>query len=297
MALDSERFTTAGSKLLGIRDIAGRLLATAADRCHASAKAVSDWLGLNEISAPEPVARVAAKFGKKGLWREAIVARFNRNPIVKFISASLLWRILASNLIGFLILFLGILYLSLDSSWIINAKREALRTQGQIMAAAIAGSAMVKKGQILVDADRLPTTTNALIPFRDDGFAALQLSIRPERIAPIFRRLIKPTRTRARIYDRRGDLVVDSSTLLKKGDIGRRARANSNQGTAATGKQKINTERPTTKTFWTRLQHWLIDKEVQVYKEIGNANGQLYPEVRKALKGEDTAMLLSLIHI
>ena len=292
MALDSERFTTAGSKLLGIRDIAGRRLATAADRCHASAKAVSDWLGLNEISAPEPVARVAAKFGKKGLWREAIVARFNRNPIVKFISASLLWRILASNLIGFLILFLGILYLSLDSSWIINAKREALRTQGQIMAAAISGSAMVKKGQILVDADRLPATTNALIPFRDDGFAALQLSIRPERIAPIFRRLIKPTRTRARIYDRQGNLVVDSSTLLKKGDIGRRARANSNQGTAATGKQKINTERPTTKTFWTRLQHWLIDKEVQVYKEIGNANGQLYPEVRKALKGEDTAMLL-----
>ncbi len=109
MALDSERFTTAGSKLLGIRDSAGRLLSTAADRCHTSAKAVSDRLGLNEISAPEPVARVAAKFGKKGLWREAIVARFNRNPIVKFISASLLWRILASNLIGFLILFLGIL--------------------------------------------------------------------------------------------------------------------------------------------------------------------------------------------
>ncbi len=286
MALDSERFTTAGSKLLGILDGAGRLLSSAAERCQISAQAVTSRLGLNDVNTPEPVTRVASKFSKGGPWREAIIAWFNQQPIVKFISASLLRRILASNLIGFFILFLGILYLSLDSSWIINAKRDALRTQGQIIAAAIAGSAMVRKGQILVDPDRLPATKNALIPFRDDGFAALQLSIRPEKVAPIFRRLIEPTNTRARIYDRSGNLVVDSSDLLRKGDIGKLPDAN-----AKTGQQK-NKQRPKTKNFWTRLQHWLIDKEVQVYKEIGNANGQYYPEVRKALKGEDAAMLL-----
>ena len=286
MALDSERFTTAGSKLLGIRDGAGRLLSSAAERCQTSVQPISSRLGLNSVSAPEPVTRVTTKLGKGGPWREAIIAWFNRQPVVRFISASLLRRILASNLIGFFILFLGILYLSLDSSWIINAKRDSLRTQGQIIAAAIAGSAMVKKGQILVDPDRLPATKNALIPFRDDGFAALQLSIRPEKVAPIFRRLIAPTNTRARIYDRRGNLVVDSSDLLRRGSIGKKP--DSNSKTVQGSKQ----QRPTTKNFWTRLQHWLIDKEVQVYKEIGNANGQYYPEVRKAIKGEDAAMLL-----
>lgn len=286
MALDSDRFTTAGSKLLGIREGAGRLASQVAERCQTSAQAVGSRLRLNDVSTPEPVTRVASKFGKGGPWREAIIAWFNRQPLVRFISASLLRRILASNLIGFFILFLGILYLSLDSSWIINAKRDALRTQGQIIAAAIAGSAMVKKGQILVDPDRLPATKNALIPFRDDGFAALQLSIRPEKIAPIFRRLIAPTNTRARIYDRRGNLVVDSNDLLKKGDIGKLTDPN------AKIDKKEKRRRAKTKDFWTRLQHWLIDKEVQVYKEIGNANGQSYPEVRKALKGEDSAMLL-----
>ena len=36
----------------------------------------------------------------------------------------------------------------------------------------------------------------------------------------------------------------------------------------------------------------MIDQELPVYREIGNANGTLYPEVRKALDGTTTAMLL-----
>ncbi|KUO53804.1 MAG: hypothetical protein APF80_07810 [Alphaproteobacteria bacterium BRH_c36] len=310
MALDSERYPGGGSRLLGLRDAAWRSLITAGTKAQALGSQAFSRLGLEKIPVPEPVRRYAGKFGRGGVWREACLAWFYRQPLVRFISASLARRILASNLIGFLILFIGILYLSLDSSWIIAAKRDALRTQGQIIAAAIAGNAMVKRGEILVDTDRLPTKQNARIPFRDDGFAALQLSIRPEKVAPIFRRLIEPTNTRARIYDRKGNLVVDSSDLLRRGQF--RARfikdragdkadktatgasrpsagtANDNDNTAAREKE----ERPNTKDFWTRLQHLLIGKEVQVYKEIGNANGQAYPEVREALNGEDAAMLL-----
>ena len=76
MALDSERFTTAGSKLLGIRDGAGRLLSSAAERCQTSAQAVSSRLGLNSVSAPEPVAKVVTKLGKgsRALGRDPDVA-------------------------------------------------------------------------------------------------------------------------------------------------------------------------------------------------------------------------------
>jgi len=109
----------------------------------------------------------------------------------------------------------------------------------------------------------------------------MELSIQPQVVAPILNRLIEPIKTRARIYDRGGTLVVDSSLWLKSGQIiGSDARPRKNVG------------HPRTKNFWTRLQHWLINKEVQVYKEIGQANGQYYPEVRDALKGKTKALLL-----
>lgn len=286
MALEREGDTQAVSRLQDLRERTVRFAAEAAERAgdavQESGRRMSYGLRiagrwLDSLPIPERVRAIARKFGRDGAWRNAIVSSFNRQWLVRLISRSLLARILVSNLFGFLIVFGGIMYLSFDSSWIISAKRDALKTQGQIIAAAIAGNAMVQQGQILVDADRLPTSPDSLVPFRNDGFASLELSIKPERVAPIFRRLTEPTKTRARIYDRRGDLVVDSDDLLKTGEI---------------GLIEAPRERPRTKNFWTRLQHLLIGKEVQVYREIGNANGQLYPEVRRALKGEEAAMLL-----
>ena len=270
MALDSERDVFANEKLTSLRDQLSRRLKSFGDWVAARFEPVAKRLGIDRIPVRGPMRRMAETFSNL--------------PPVRFITARLSRRIVVSNLAGFTILFFGILYLSLDSSWIINAKRDALKIQGQIMAAAIAGKAVVKSGQIQVDSDQIPADKNALIPFRDDGFAALQLSIRPEKIAPIFRRLIAPTNTRARIYDRKGDLVVDSTDLLKKRDFEAEA--------AKESADKRRQNRPKTKNFWTRLQHLLIGKEVQVYREIGNANGRYYPEVRQALEGKDAAMLL-----
>ncbi|MCH9807641.1 MAG: sensor histidine kinase [Alphaproteobacteria bacterium] len=286
MALDTDKLTAAGNKLLNLRD-----------RAFGVMSSLSERIGLDRIALPAPIGRFVRSFAAGGAGRQAIVDWFNRQPLVRFISRSLLRRIIVSNLIGFLVLFGGILYLSLDSSWIINAKSEALKTQGQIIAAAIASNAKVKKGQISVDPDRLPNSNDSLVPFRKDAFAALKLSILPERVAPIFRKLTEPTKTRARIYDRRGNLVVDTKELLKKGQIGSGAVGSAKDDkfaglTLKERKQLERENRPNTKTFWTRLQHLLIGREVQVYREIGDANGQLYPEVRRALKGENTAMLL-----
>ncbi len=210
-----------------------------------------------------------------------IASRVNSWRIVRFISRKLLRKILVSNLIGFTILFIGILYLSLDSGWVINAKSDALKIQGQIIAAAIAGDAKVSSTDFTLDPETIPGKEPVRVPLRDDGFAALELSIQPQFVTPILNRLIEPIKTRARIYDQSGTLVVDSSMWLKNG-----------QFTETNAKVKKNPERPRTKNFWTRLQHWLIDKEVQVYKEIGTANGKYYPEVRGALKGNTEAMLL-----
>ncbi len=77
-----------------------------------------------------------------------------------------------------------------------------------------------------------------------------------------------------------GTLIIDSATLLKRGQLSR------HEPNIQTG------DKVRTKNFWTRLRAWMIDRELPVYKEIGNGNGKLYPEVVEALSGTTTAMLL-----
>lgn len=226
-----------------------------------------------DSAADSPSTAVAA-------WR-AVAAWWRRQPLVRFVSATLVRRILILNLIGLAILLIGILYLSQHRGWLIDAKRESLRVQGEIIAAAIAANASVETERLTLDPDKLPEASNTRIPFRDDGFAALELSIRPERVTPILRRLIQPTNTRARIYARDGTLIVDTATLLKKGAVKRDSGPANNAGWVKT------------KNFWTRLTHWLIDKELPVYREIGTGPGTSYPEVRMAISsGATTPMLL-----
>ncbi len=196
---------------------------------------------------------------------------------MRLITGSLARRIFVSNLLGLFILVGGILYLSQHNAWLIDAKRESLKTQGEIIAAAIAANASVETERIVIDPEELPQADNALIPFRDDGFAALQLSISPERITPILRRLVQPTTNRARIYGRDGTLVADSSQLLSRGHIAAPAPARN---------------RPRTKTLWTRVTQWFLNADLPVYREIGSANGNFYPEVRMAMTGTTTPMLL-----
>jgi len=202
-------------------------------------------------------------------------------PLVRFVGGSLLRRILVASIAGLVVMVGGILYFSESNAWLIDAKRESLRTQGEIIAAAIAGDARVETGRLVIHTDSLPVPGEQAEAPADDAFAIHELSMRPERVAPILRRMIRPTTRRARVYSRDGTLVLDSAVLLKRGQI-----------TRADPKPAPSGARTKTKNFWTRLKEWMIDEEIPVYKELGNANGTLYPEVRKALDGTSTAMLL-----
>jgi two-component system sensor histidine kinase ChvG len=200
-------------------------------------------------------------------------------PPVRFVAGSLWRRILVASLAGLVVMIAGILYFSENNAWLIDAKRESLRVQGEIIAAAIAGDARVETGRLVIHTDPIAEEENE--PAADDAFAAHELSIRPERVAPILRRLIQPTTRRARVYSQDGTLVMDSATLLKRGQLSRHEPKVTDGG------------RTRTKDFWTRLKSWmLMSEDLPVYKEIGNANGTSYPEVKQALAGKATAMLL-----
>jgi two-component system sensor histidine kinase ChvG len=249
----------------------------AVDTARRSASAIA--LGAQNAAARvEPVGAAAPK-ALAPLW-----AWLGRLPIVRFFSASLLRRILISNLMGFFILVGGILYLGWFHTWLIDAKLDALKTQGKIIADAIAANAKVVRESIIIDPNAIPDGSGASkndsngFPF--DGLAEFELSIHPEEVTPILRKLIQPTNTRARIYARDGTLIVDTAQTLAKWSAMRNEPRVSDR------------EAPPTQNIWTRFARYFFREPLPVYQEIGTGNGMAYREIQAALAGEEKNMLL-----
>src|SRR2546430_7611510 len=53
----------------------------------------------------------------------------------------------------------------------------------------------------------------------DESFSGLDFPINPERVAPLLRRLVLPTRTQARIYDREGRSEEHTSELQSQSNL------------------------------------------------------------------------------
>jgi len=203
---------------------------------------------------------------------DSFFSRLDDTILWRYISSSLLRRIVVSNLLGLVVLFFGVLYLSQFNIWLIDTKRESLQLQSRLIARAIASSL-----------SRHDANEHAQFgsPISDmDPFADLMFTLSPERVSPVLRRLLKNSKNQAKVYDLKGNMVADSKRMLPPRGI-----------MSADENGKI-INRPPTKNFWTRLKQWfLADSELRVYRELGDANGHLYPEVRKALKGKTEALL------
>ncbi len=187
--------------------------------------------------------------------------------------SSLTRRIVILNLIGLAILVSGILYLNQFRAGLIDAKVQSLLTQGEIIAGALAASAGVDTDQVQLDPEKLlesepgPASSSA-----DDD--SLGFTIDPERAAPILRRLVKPTGSRARIYGRDGALILDSDTFYSRGEVLRY------------DLPPPDAEKPDALTaFWQAVKTRMRQYDLPLYNEIGGDNGKAYPEVASALTG------------
>ena len=154
---------------------------------------------------------------RRGLHRRA-------RPIIRALSArfasSLTRRIVFLNLGGLVALAVGFLYVNQFREGLIDARVQSLETQGEIIAAAVSASASVSTDAIQIDPEKLlqlsPGQTSGPL---DESSPSLQFSINPERIGPVLRRLVLPTRTRARIFDRDGYLLIDSRSLNRRTSV------------------------------------------------------------------------------
>jgi len=102
-------------------------------------------------------------------------------------------RIIAVNVLPLLLLAVGFLYLGKFEASLVGQQVESLHTQGKIFAAALGEGAVLDSG--------------------DDGEILL-----PDLSRQMMRRLVEPTRTRARLFDLDGKLVADSRVLRGPGD-------------------------------------------------------------------------------
>jgi two-component system sensor histidine kinase ChvG len=234
--------------------------------------------------ASEIAAREAAKARPKFSLRTAAVraaettsAWLAKGWIARVIGKNLRRRILLANLLGLAGLLFAMLYLSLHHGWLLDAKVDVVKTVSRITAEAIAYRAVNERA--IFDPNRIPEKSPSRAQ-RDDAFAALELPIDPHQAAIILRKLVGPADLKARIYSAKGTLILNGDALFatsEKPDVAPDA----------------NDPTPRLKNFWTKLHYWVINKELKVYRELGTANGFLYPEVRNAaVAGVETPILL-----
>ena len=222
------------------------------------------WRSIAPAALRAPLSRVAA-------WLRPV----SRALLSRF-SSSLTRRILVLNLGGLAALCAGFLYLNQFREGLIDARVQSLQTQGEIIAAAVAASASVETDALAIDPEKLLQLApgESLRP-GEDGGSLLEFSLNPERIGPVLNRLVSPTRTRARIYDREGSLLLDSRSLTIRGTI---LRSDLPAPGASEGK-----------TIWAKswnaVRRRFNTADLPIYEDIGTANGAAYPEVVRALTG------------
>jgi len=158
---------------------------------------------------------------------------------------------------------------------------ESLMTQGEIIAGAIASSATIETDTIRIDPEKLlELQAGESLGPGSDQLDSLDFPINPERVAPVLRRLISPTRTRARIYDRDANLLLDSRHLYSRGQILRY------------DLPPVQEEEP---DFLERVQKFVFDLfrngDLPVYREQPGGNGASFPEVMSALTGSPSTIV------
>lgn len=220
--------------------------------------------------APEPQ---KPKILRPSFWKRLrlLISRF----FGRYIFTSLTQRIIFLNMAALFVLLSGILFLNQFRDSLIEAREESLLTQGEIIAAAIAAQATVSTDSITIDPERLLELQagESTYPMESET-ENFDFPINPEQVAPVMRRLISPTRTRARIYDRDGLIILDSDRLYSRGQILRY------------DLPPVNVEkRSFIDTYWLQFRNWFWQNDLPLYTESPDGNGTAYREVVTALTG------------
>src|SRR6266446_6093545 len=200
-----------------------------------------------DTAIAEPVSRLAYRLGRSlARWRQSGGRRWPISPLTR--------RILAVNVLALALLAGGFLYLGKYQASLVSQQIESLKTQGEVFAAGLGEAAVldsVDEGEILL----------------------------PDLARQQLRRLVEPTRVRARLFDIKGDIIADSHVLRGPGD----------------SVQVLELPAPDARGAIVRIADgvydWIVDKlprrkHYPAYFESASPRAEDYVEVARALLGE-----------
>ncbi len=193
--------------------------------------------------------------------REAGGGRAPPRRARRWLASPLTRRIIAVNLIPVALLAVGFLYLGKFESSLIGQQIESLKTQGEIFAAALGEGAVLESA--------------------DEGQVLL-----PDLARQMMRRLVEPTRTRARLFDLEGKSVADSRFLRGPGDAIQVTELPPLDDDGLIGR------------LAERVYRWVTGLMPQrggypPYHEVAGGTAENYPEVMRALHGESASAVRS----
>ena len=201
---------------------------------------------------------------------------FYRN-VLRRISSSLTRRIILLNVAGLVAMLLGFLWLTQTRESVIDARVQSLATQAEIIAAAIAGSASVKPDSIRIDPDRLLSLqAGEGVELSKQDLSSLEFSLNPERVAPVLKRLVTPTRTRARVFDQDGSMLLDTRSFYSPGDIARLDQPPREESLTLFERS------------WNTIKRRFNNTSITV---DDNASNSRFPEVTRALSGVASSLV------
>jgi two-component system, OmpR family, sensor histidine kinase ChvG len=184
--------------------------------------------------------RPAAQRSRRRGWRWPI------SPLTR--------RILAVNVLALALLAGGFLYLGKYQTSLMDQQIESLKMQGEIFGAALG------EGAVLDSAD--------------EGEVLL-----PDLARQMMRRLVAPTKTRARLFDIKGDIIADSCVLRGPG------------GAVQVLELPPRDSEGPILDFAENAYDWVVgklprQKHFPVYRESASPRASNYAEVAAALRGE-----------
>ncbi len=204
-----------------------------------------------------------------------------RRFLGNYVFSSLTRRIVVLNLAALCMTVVGILYINQFRDGLVQARIDSLRTQGEIIAGAIAASATVETDAITIDPEKLlELQAGESLPPDSGQLDSLHFPINPERVAPVLRRLLSPTDTRGRIFDRDASLLLDSRALYSRGQILRY------------NLPPVAEEEPGLMRRIEKLvARFLARSDLPVYREPPGGSGTAFPEVMSALQGSAATLV------
>ncbi len=206
----------------------------------------------------------------RAAWR-FLTARF---------SSSLTRRIVVLNLGGLVVLVIGFLLMDQFRADLIDARVQSLTIQADIIAAAISASATGDTDSITLDPDKLLQLApgESIAPAQSDEDAT-EFSINPALVGPFLHRLVTPTRTRARIYDSDGRLLLDSRSFSARGAVVRSDLPDTSE------------RRGVLDRIAARIRSLFPTSDASPAEDPWATNGKTMPEAAAALQGKAQSLV------